>query len=437
LHRLAHEWRLAAIAVAAGVPALVIALVLLLQTALDAELRWLLGAAATASLAIGALLIRSRAAFPLQTLANLLGSLREGDFSLRLRGGRRGGALGELILEANALAATLREERLGAREATAILRTVMAEIDVAIFAFDGGGRLRLVNRAGERLLGTPAERLLGDSAEELGLADFLRGAQVRTFERAFPGAAGRWEARRSGFRQGGLPHQMLVLSDLSRALREEERKAWQRLIRVLGHELNNSLAPITSIADSLRRRLEAGSLDGESMGDLKRGLGIVGERAEGLAHFLASYSQLAKLPEPRPEPLVVGEWVRGAAGLDNRLAVAVRAGPEVTLHADRAQLQQLLINLVRNAVDAALATHGGVEVGWRLDRQALEVWVADEGPGLANPANLFVPFFTTKPGGSGIGLALSRQIAEAHGGSLELINRSDRRGCRAVLRLPC
>ena len=164
---------------------------------------------------------------------------------------KRDDPLGEVVLEVNALGTTLREQRLGALEATALLSKVMEEIDVAVLAFDGRQSLRLVNRAGERLLAQPAERLLGRSAAELGLSECLEGDSHRLLDTRFPGGMGRWEARRSTFRQAGLPHQLLVLSDLSRTLREEERKAWQRLIRVLGHELNNSLAPIKSIAGSL------------------------------------------------------------------------------------------------------------------------------------------------------------------------------------------
>ena len=130
------------------------------------------------------------------------------------------------------------------------------------------------------------------------------------------------------------------------------------------------------------------------------------------------------------------EWVRRVAGLETRLPVDVSGGPEVTVEADGDQLEQLLINLVRNAADAALETGGGVSLAWKRNRRYVEVYVDDEGPGLSNTANLFVPFFTTKPGGSGIGLVLCRQIAEAHEGSLTLENRKKGGGCQAKLRLP-
>ena len=229
--------------------------------------------------------------------------------------------------------------------------------------------------------------------------------------------------RGTTFRQDGLPHQLLVLSDLSRVLRAEERSAWQRIVRVLGHEINNSLAPIKSIAGSLRSLVERPARPADWEQDLRSGLQVIEGRSESLARFMAAYAQLARLPQPRLAPLQVGVWVRRAAALETRLEVAVEDGPPVVVAADGDQLDQLLINVVRNAVDAALETGGGVRVGWRAAAGVVEVTVDDEGPGLPDPGNLFVPFFTTKASGTGIGLVLSRQIAEAHGGALVLMPR--------------
>ena len=376
---------------------------------------------------------------PLQTLSNLVAALLEGDYSIRVRGQSRDEPLGLAITEVNRLGEILREQRLGAIEATALLHKIMDEIDVGIFAFDDDNRLRMLNRGGERILGQPADRTIGHSAEALGLAECLEGDVARIADIAFSGLSGRWEIRRSQFRQEGRVHYLVVLSDLTRALREEERQAWQRVVQVLRHEINNSLAPIHSLAGSLATLVRRKPEPSDMRDDLQQGLSVIAGRSKALSRFMAAYARLAQLPEPELEPLDVPDWVRRVVDLETRLDVDVVAGPPVSIRADGDQLDQLLINLLGNAVDAALETGGGVKVSWaQLNgyTEQLEVRIDDEGPGLPDRRNLFVPFFTTKPQGSGIGLVLSRQIAEAHGGSLTLENRQPGPGCRARLRLP-
>ncbi len=437
--RLNFERRIIFLSLASGFPAVAACILLLWVT--DFSFRTQLTVDLTVVLVwIGVSFnLRQRVIRPLQTLSNILAAVREGDFSIRGRRATSGDALGEVMLEVNELGQTLREQRLGALEATALLRTVMAEIDLAVFAFDGQQHLRLVNRAGEKLLAQPAARLLGRSGEELGLAACLEGRNGEapdTMQLVFPGGVGRWRVRQSTFREGGRKHQLLVLTDLSQTLREEERSAWQRLVRVLGHELNNSLAPIKSVAGSLADLLGREQRPADWEEDMQRGLEVISSRAESLARFIESYSKLARLPQPRFEPLGIGNLVQRVASLETRLPVKVVSGPDTLVRGDSAQLEQLLINLLRNAVDASLETGGQVEVGWRRSNGQMELWISDEGPGLANTANLFVPFFTTKTNGTGIGLVLSRQIAEAHGGTLSLDNRPQTRGCEARLRLP-
>ena len=421
-------------ACAAGTPALVIALILLWTGDYTPKVQWTLSVLMLGVFFGFVVALRDRIVYPLQTISNLLAALREDDFSIRARVDATD-ALGEVMLEVNALSETLRSQRLGAQEATALLRAVMAEIDVAIFAFDNEQRLVLINRYAERLLGRATENLLGHRAEELGLEPTLRedpGIQ----DISFPGGAGRWEVRRTKFWQGGLPHELLVLTDVSQPLREQERQAWQRLIRVIGHELNNSLAPIKSIAGSLEGLLGREQLPADWREDMQRGLAIIASRSEALTRFTNAYARLARLPQPSLQPVRFEPLALRIAALDTRVPVSVKRGPDLTLSADPDQLEQLLINLVRNAVDASLETGGAVTLGWMRGRRMLEVHVDDEGPGLPNTGNLFVPFFTTKPGGSGIGLVLSRQIAEGHGGTLTLENRANARGCRATLRIP-
>jgi two-component system nitrogen regulation sensor histidine kinase NtrY len=435
--RLTHERRVLLLSLLGGLPGAAGTVGLLLAGDYSSATRWTLGGLVVVAWVGFAFAVQGEVVRPLQTLSNLLAALREEDFSFKARGTHGEDALSYAMLEVNALADTLREQRLGALEATALLRKVMEEVDVAIFAFDGEDRLRLVNRAGEGLLGKPAERLLGRTAPQLGLEHGLLGDVPGVHEMAFPGALGRWEVRRGTFRQGGRPHQLLVLSDVSRALREEERQAWQRLIRVLGHEMNNSLAPIRSIAESLQALVLRVPRPEDWEEDAQRGIAVIRDRSAALGRFTEAYSRLARLPPPELAPVDLKALVHRVAGLETRLTVAVADGPEVELAADADQLEQLLINLVRNGADAALETGGGVCVGWeRGPGRELRIWVDDAGPGLPSSANLFVPFFTTKPGGSGIGLVLCRQIAEGHGGRLTLEDRAEGTGCRALLRFP-
>ena len=433
---ISHETRVTLLALGAGLPPLIVALILVWSGPYPGRVQITVTVVLAIAWAGFTAALRERVVRTLQTLSNLLAALREGDYSIRARGADTRTPLGLAFHEVNALADALRGQRLDAKEATALLRRVMEEIDVAIFAFDDSGRLRLVNRRGEALLGLPAERALGADAAALGLSPALEGETPRLIEIALPGQAGRWEVRRGNYRWEGRPHELVVLSDLTRSLREEERLAWQRLVRVLSHEINNSLAPIQSIASSLKGRLGRGDSGPEATREAVDGLSVIEARSESLGRFIHAYARLARLPRPRPRPLEFANWARRAASLETRLEFAVAGGPEVTLNADGDQLEALLANLVRNAADAALETGGGASLRWDASDGWLTAWIEDRGPGISDTSNLFVPFFTTKPGGTGIGLTLCRQIAEAHGGTVTLANREGARGCVATVRLP-
>ena len=409
----------------------------------------ILGAESFACLLIGAAL-HDHIVRPLQTLANVVGALREEDYSFRARLAVPNDALGELSLEVNALADLLAKHRTGAMEATALLQRVVEEVDIPIFAFDPANRLRLVNSAGEKLLQQPPSRLIGKAGSDLGLESCLSCENESLVELHF-GTDARWFVRRSSFRQQGIPHTLVVLSDVSRALREEERRAWQRLIRVLGHELNNSLTPIKSIAGSLHARLTGSGIRSEEQQDFQRGLSIIESRAASLNRFLQGYRQLSQMPPPALRRCSIAPIAKRVAALETRVPVTVIPSPEIDFLADPDQLEQMLINLLRNAADAVLQaqeverhsneskssdTDQQIVFSWKSTAEDVIISIQDNGPGLMNPANAFVPFYTTKPAGSGIGLVLSRQIAEAHGGSLELENRPDRQGCLVRITLP-
>jgi two-component system nitrogen regulation sensor histidine kinase NtrY len=447
--RAPFERRITGFALLLVAPAFVVSAILVYLQPWSFESKaMLLGFEAFACLVLGATL-RDHVVRPLQTLANVVGALREEDYSFRARLAVQNDALGELSLEINTLADLLAKHRTGVIETEALLQRVVEEVDIPIFAFDPASKLRLVNSAGQKLLQQPPEQVLGREASKLRLEDVLNCENETLVQLHFSSTA-RWFVRRSSFRQQGVPHTLVVLSDVSRALREEERRAWQRLIRVMGHELNNSLTPIKSIASSLHARVAEVSLEDDQRQDFERGLAIIEARAASLNRFLQAYRQLAQLPPPALQRCSIAPLVKRVAALESRIRVTVHVGPDVTLIADPDQIEQMLINLLRNAAEAVLesantngskpqptaAVQEDVTFAWSVTDNDLLLTIEDSGPGLMNPSNVFVPFYTTKPQGSGIGLVLCRQIAEGHGGSLELANRPDQHGCVVRVRLP-
>lgn len=441
------ELTLTWLVLAGGAPGVMLALILTWRPGLPAEmqippeLQWTLTVIVLLAWIIAASMANQIVTRALQLVTNLLGALREGDYSIRGLSAKTGTSMAGVMREVNDLGTTLQRQRTEAVESTALLTHVMEEIAVAVFAFDPAQTVLLVNKAGEDLMGRAEKDMIGRSADDFGFGEYLQGEPRRLVERTIGGRRGRFEIRRASFYRDGRPHHLVVMADLSQALREEEQAAWQRIVRVLSHEINNSLTPIKSIAHSIKRIIErAGggepSARFERQDEVVQGLSLIEERSGALGRFLRAYAQLARLPKPQPKPVAVAPLIGRIVELENRLAVTSTGGPALTVVADADQLEQLLINIIRNAVDASLETKGGVTVGWRTDNDWLEVTIDDEGKGLPDTSNLFVPFFTTKPNGSGIGLALSRQIAEAHGGTMSLENRVGANGCRATLRIP-
>jgi nitrogen fixation/metabolism regulation signal transduction histidine kinase len=416
-------------------PALLVLLVHALHPPADATARWVLFAVALALTVALARWQYRRVVFPLYALAGLLEALREGDYSLR---GVQGGVLGDVVYDINALAERLQKERLEFEESAHLLGKTLAALDSAVFVFDETLRLRLLNPAGHRLLDAERHRLFGLSAAELGLAGLLDGPTDQVALHTFPSRSGRFQVRHAPLRTGGRGGRLLVVNDVGRVLREEERAAWQRLLRVLGHEVNNSLAPIQSMAGTLATLVTREPLPEDWREDFRGGLEVIGNRAGALARFLTGYGKLARLPPPQRAAVDL----RGVVEKVARLPLAHPAGRQVTLEegaplvasVDADQVGQALINLLQNAIEAASSE---VRVRWRRQGERALIEIEDDGLGPPPSDNLFVPFFTTKPGGSGIGLALARQIAEAHDGGVTLAARDDGKpGALACLWLP-
>jgi two-component system nitrogen regulation sensor histidine kinase NtrY len=423
---------LALVLLAVAIPA-AIALPLVWGSEFDLKSRVTLTLAIVAGSGGLALAVRARVMRPLQTLANLTASLSERDYAVRGRHERSDDSLGLAMSELAGLAEQLRAERWRDEEASSGLARVVEGLDAAVIAVDSGGVVQLANRTAERLVGRSLE---GAHVAALGLEELVAIGAPRTIELALPGGRGHWEVRPSEVRLSGMPHRLIVMTDVQHALRAEERQAWQRLVRVLGHEINNSLGPISSIAETLRTGLLQQQRRPDLDDDLVRGLEVIGRRAAALSRFMQSYTRLVRLPPPRVGRVDVALWIRRTVDLETRATVDVLGGPAAVVPGDPDQLDQLLINLVHNAVEASAETRGGVRIAWSIAAHTLTVIVEDDGHGVADTTNLFVPFFTTKPTGSGIGLVLARQIAEAHGGSLVVRNRKVGRGAQAVITLP-
>jgi len=424
-----------------ALPALVLAAVVLYSSRIGLAAALLLAACLLLYLLLVAAALMDGLIRPLQTLSNVVASLREGDYSFRARGAGAPDALGELAAEVNALADLLQKQRVRSLEATALLARILEVMHAPLFAFDREDTLQLVNNAGLRLLGLPHARSFGRTARELSLDGLLQAPDqtIHSFHFSQKSSAGpaRWLLRKASFRQEGVPHTLLLLADVSLPLQEEEQIAWKRLIRVLGHELSNSLAPIKSIAGSLLERVDSLAGEDATLRDFRRGLGVVESRADALHRFVQSYRQLAQLPPPKLKPVPLGALLERVVLLEQRLPVQLVPGPAAVLNADPDQLEQMFINLLANAVDASLARDARtVCASWKLNGSSLMVTIEDRGLGIANVENLFVPFYTTKPSGSGVGLALAQQIARAHGGEIQLVNREDCEGARATVRLP-
>jgi len=375
---------------------------------------------------------------PLAGASTVVEALRDGDFSLRLRETHLG-PLDELAHSINLLAESMRTDALNRRESGLLLGKILEEIDLPVLAFRDDGHLTLSNPAARKLIGLRLHD--GVDAAALGLDELLQRPVDRTENNqsvrlVFPGGSGRFVVKRRAFRLGGVPHRLLVLAEVGSILSAERNEAWQSLIRVMSHEINNSLSPIKSLAETWATRLRdpARELDRESLAE---SLALISRRSGGLSRFVGIYAALARLPDPSRETVDLDELLQKICALEPRVPIRLE-GSDISFELDRDQIEQAMINLVRNAVDAVSGCEQPeILIGCVEKAGGLCVKVIDNGPGPPESKNLFVPFFTTKPSGSGIGLLLVRRIAELHGGSFDLAARDDgRSGAVARLWLP-
>ncbi len=434
--RWAFERRIIVLSVALTAPALMLGEWWIWRLELQGIWRGVAAAALLAILVALGSALRKSVIEPLRGLTNVVEAYRGGDYTIRSSRERPGDALGDLVHEINNLGDTLHQQRLRALEATALLDKLINAIDIAVLAFDGEGRLRVHNPAAAQLLGLEAGTGANHTAAEAGLEEFLQGDTRSRIVTSLAGRSGRWQITHGTFRESGLAQHLLIIFDVRQALREEERLAWQRLIRVIGHEVNNSLTPIRSLATTLQESLSVALTPGNDRDEALTGLKVIADRTHNLSRFLAQYSRLARLPSPHPRWLMLAPVFARVIALEPLHRIQTQVPEDLEAHVDEDQLEQALINLARNAMEAQGDVAGKVCIAAHSHGDALVITITDEGPGVANPDNLFVPFFTTKPGGSGVGLVLSRQIAEAHGGTLSLENRSNARGAIATLEIP-
>lgn len=338
-----------------------------------------------------------------------------------------------LVMQANGIAETLSTQRRGSAEAAALVETILAEMDAAVFAFAPNRTCTWCNRAGAELLGRADGRVRGRHARSLGLASALTGPVPRVVHLAWLGEARAFELRRTRFRRLGRESQLLFLSDVTRTLRRQEDLAWMKMVGVLRHEVSNAVAPIRSASESLLSDLAADRALGAD--DLRPSLELIHRQSRALDRMIKSYRDVTNLPPPRMAAVELGELMGQLRQVFADHAFEVQDGPSVQLQGDGDQLQQMMINLIKNAIEAT-DNQGRVVLLWTLDSTGVEISVEDDGPGLLDGAQVFVPFFSTKKGGSGVGLLVARRIADAHGGSLELRNRDRQQGCIARVTLP-
>lgn len=430
---LSYENRILRLALAIGLLPLLVLIVMLYQASLSIYLKLLITSLTLAFVTFSAFEIRRLITAQLRRATNLMDALSHGDFSLRavIRG--ENSALNEFNHLLNSLADTMTQQSLVSRERQILLHKVIDQIDVAIVAVDHQDCISLMNPAAEKLLDATFSHLQGAPIKTLGLQDVLTNDYRQVIEFEIKQHRKKVYLHSDEYFEQGKRHRLIFITDIQEILRDEERNAWQRLLRVLSHEINNSLAPIASISESLYSSTLQESTTLEPS-DFQQGLAVISERSHHLNDFIKRYQQLSKLPDPSKSIVNVHHVLSSTVALfDDVLMNDV--DESLTCFVDESQLQQVLVNLIKNALQAcepSMATEK-TTIGVTSKPGQLEITVTDNGCGITNMDNIFVPFYTTKQTGSGIGLVMSRQIMRNHGGDLHLNNRQKSTGVIATV----
>lgn len=416
-------------------PGLLVSILFILSSGQTTQLKLLSTILLLGFTAVLAILVLRHSNNMLLTLSNLTGSIADGDYSMRGTVIDENDKLCQVFSELNQLADSLKNHRYQNLEQSGLIENILESIDIAVLAFDNDGRLTQVNQAANRLFDSDSLLQKGHTSYSLDLAGFIETPQSNIIERQFPGQTGYWQIQLNRFRQDGQPRDLLLISNVSKAFKAQERHSWQQLLRVLGHELNNSLTPIHSMSDSLLTLLSSDNRPPDWQQDIERGITVINKRTQAIAKFMQDFSKLAKLPEPSTRLTDFKTILIRCCQLLGPEHFDIKTDQPIEIVIDPDQIEQLLINLLKNAIEAS-DNANKIEVNWFIENEFLQCEIIDSGSGIANFDNLFVPFFSTKQSGSGIGLVLSRQIAEAHEGALDLHNRAQTKGCVARLMLP-
>lgn len=432
------EQQLVRIALCTSVPLLLILLWTMVYASVSIWLILLTFFVSGGLISYTAYLIHRKLTYQFRSVSNLVSTMAHGDYSLRVRSVNGSGAMNELTLAVNTLAERLSHQRWESIESQLLLRTIIEHIDVAILALNESGELRLLNPAARTLLNTENRDATSSLQEQLSFLRSFTSGEHQVVELSLGHQQGRFNIHVEEFREAGKQHKLLFITDVRRLLRREENKAWQSLVRVISHEINNSLSPITSLSQTLMRLIQKLPEHITGREDLLAGLNIIAERATGLGQFIESYKQLARLPEPRKQAISMLSVINKVRALFKETIIEVNTADDVIVDIDPLQMEQVLINLLKNAVEAMVHTNpnGIISIAWAVKEAMFQLTLCDQGCGISNLDNVFVPFYSTKKHGTGIGLVLCRQIIEAHDGRITITNQTNAPGCCVRVELP-